>query len=74
MVPPPDVPPGIAAWDLGPGESAVLAWAAARPGTIAVIDDLAARRCAAAPRSRFKGRSGWCSSRSDAARSLLRDP
>jgi predicted nucleic acid-binding protein len=41
------VPPLIQAWDLGPGESSVLAWAHAHPGTLAVIDDLAARRCAA---------------------------
>lgn len=36
----------IAAWDLGPGESAVLSWAMAHPGTVAVIDDYAARKCA----------------------------
>jgi predicted nucleic acid-binding protein len=41
------VPPLIQAWDLGPGESAVLAWALAHPGALAVLDDLAARRCAA---------------------------
>ncbi len=41
------VPPLIQAWDLSPGESSVLAWAHAHPGTLAVIDDLAARRCAA---------------------------
>lgn len=40
------VPAMIQAWDLGPGESAVLAWAWLHPGTEAVIDDLAARRCA----------------------------
>lgn len=42
------VPPLIQAWDLGPGESAVLAWAHAHPGALAVLDDLAARRCATA--------------------------
>ncbi len=42
------VPPLIQAWDLGAGESAVLAWAHARAGALAVLDDLAARRCAAA--------------------------
>lgn len=42
------IPPLIQAWDLGAGESAVLAWAEAHPGTEALIDDLAARRCAAA--------------------------
>jgi predicted nucleic acid-binding protein len=41
------VPPVIQAWDLGPGESAVLAWATAHPGAEAILDDLAARRCAA---------------------------
>jgi predicted nucleic acid-binding protein len=38
----------IQAWDLGPGESSVLAWAYAYPGTEMIVDDLAARRCAAA--------------------------
>ena len=41
------VPSIIQAWDLGPGESAVLAWAHAHPDCEAIIDDLAARRCAA---------------------------
>jgi predicted nucleic acid-binding protein len=44
----PPIPPLIQAWDLGAGESAVLAWAQAHPGSEAIIDDLAARRCAAA--------------------------
>jgi len=43
----PPVPSLIQSWDLGPGESAVLAWAHANPGTEAIVDDLAARRCAA---------------------------
>jgi predicted nucleic acid-binding protein len=42
----PAVPPGILAWDLGDGESSVLAWALAHSGARAVIDDLEARRCA----------------------------
>jgi predicted nucleic acid-binding protein len=46
LVQSPSIPPSIASWDLGPGESAVLAWAAANPGTEIVCDDLAARRCA----------------------------
>jgi predicted nucleic acid-binding protein len=44
----PPIPPLIQAWDLGVGESAVLAWAYTRSGTEAIIDDLAGRRCAAA--------------------------
>lgn len=40
------VPLEIAAWDLGAGESQVLARVAERSGRIAVVDDLQARRCA----------------------------
>lgn len=36
----------ILAWDLGPGESAVLSYCLHHPGFIATIDDRAARRCA----------------------------
>ena len=36
----------IAVWDLGPGESQVLAHASAVPNSRAVLDDLEARRCA----------------------------
>ncbi len=43
----PTIPGLIQAWDLGPGESAVLVWAYSHPGTEAIIDDLIARRCAA---------------------------
>jgi predicted nucleic acid-binding protein len=42
----PAVSAAIQAWDLGPGESSVLAWCAARPGIEAIIDDLSGRRCA----------------------------
>ena len=48
VVPTPAVPPSIQAWGLGAGESAVLALACLQSGAEAVIDDLAARRCAAA--------------------------
>jgi|SRR6266446_2550494 len=44
----PSIPALIQAWDLGEGESSVLAWAYAHPGTQAIVDDLPARRCAAA--------------------------
>lgn len=42
----PVVPAEIIAWDLGAGETAVLAYAHLTPGWTAVIDDGAARRCA----------------------------
>lgn len=42
----PPVPKSVQSWDLGPGESAVLSRALAHPGTLAILDDLAARRCA----------------------------
>jgi predicted nucleic acid-binding protein len=45
-VPAPDVPPEVAVWELGPGETAVLALALAEKGSWAVIDDRDARRCA----------------------------
>lgn len=44
----PALPAEVAAWGLDVGEAAVLAVALGRPGTQAVLDDLAARRCAAA--------------------------
>lgn len=47
MVADPIIPAAIQVWDLGAGESAVLAWAQGHPGSEAVIDDLAGRRCAA---------------------------
>lgn len=40
------IPPLIQSWDLGAGESAVLTYAHANPGTTAIIDDGAGRRCA----------------------------
>jgi predicted nucleic acid-binding protein len=46
ILPGPPIPPAIAAWRLGPGESAVLALALAEAGSWAVVDDWGARRCA----------------------------
>jgi predicted nucleic acid-binding protein len=54
----PMTPPTIHAWDLGEGESSVLAWAHANPGTLAILDDLAARRCAATLRIPVRGTLG----------------
>jgi predicted nucleic acid-binding protein len=54
----PAVPAQIQAWGLGPGESSVLAWAHAHPGSEAVIDDLAARRCAGTLRIPVRGTLG----------------
>lgn len=48
VTPTPPVPTQIQSWGLGPGESSVLAWAHTHPGSEAIIDDLAGRRCAAA--------------------------
>lgn len=45
-VPVKTIPPLIQAWDLGEGETAVLAYALENPGMIAIIDDGAGRRCA----------------------------
>ena len=45
---PPPTPSTILAWDLDPGETAVLAWAYTHPGSLAILDDRAARRCASA--------------------------
>lgn len=40
------IPALIQSWDLGAGESGVLALAHANPGMLAIIDDAAGRRCA----------------------------
>lgn len=42
----PPIPDAVLEWGLGPGESSVLAFAHANDGVEAIIDDLAARRCA----------------------------
>ena len=42
----PSAPDEVLAWDLGSGETAVLADGLANPGWTAILDDGAARRCA----------------------------
>jgi predicted nucleic acid-binding protein len=78
----PAVPPGILAWDLGDGESSVLAWALAHSGARAVIDDLEARRCAESLGIPLRGtvglilrarRAGLIDSARDALERLRRD-
>ena len=54
----PPIPPEITAWSLGAGESAVLSWALANKNTEAIVDDLAARRCAAALQIPVRGTLG----------------
>ena len=53
----PDVPASDAllAWDLGAGETAVIAWSVNHPGVEAVLDDGAARACASVSGIRFRG-------------------
>ena len=42
---PPEVPASVVSWDLGAGESSVIATALQLPGAYAVIDDLNGRKC-----------------------------
>ena len=56
--PTPPIAEDITTWDLGPGESSVLALARVTAASIAVIDDLAARRCAQALGIALRGTVG----------------
>ena len=58
LVPSPPVAPFLAAWDLGDGESAVISSANGIPDAVAVLDDLAARRCAQAHGIKVMGTIG----------------
>ncbi len=58
VVPTPPMSPFLAAWDLGAGESAVISLAAEQSGSVVVLDDLAARRCAEAHGIPFTGTLG----------------
>ncbi len=53
-----DVDPIIAGWDLGAGENAVLTWARQYPGHEVILDDRAARDCAATLRIPVRGTLG----------------
>jgi len=57
-VQPPPIPAAIQAWDLGLGESSLLAYAQAHVNTLTIMDDLAARRCAASLNIDSKGTLG----------------
>ena len=46
IVPAPPAPPSVTNWKLDDGESSVIAVALQHPGSMAILDDLAARRCA----------------------------
>lgn len=52
------VPPVIAGWDLGLGESEVLAWAKSHTDYEAVLDDRAARNCALSLTIKVRGTIG----------------
>jgi predicted nucleic acid-binding protein len=46
VVPTPTIPDVVLVWDLDAGESAVMAVALDQPGSMVILDDLPARRCA----------------------------
>lgn len=52
------IPGEVLGWDLGPGESSVIAWALSHPGCLAIIDDLEGRRCAETLGLRLRGTLG----------------
>ena len=58
VLPAPAPPQEIAVWDLGAGESSVLAWAWSHPGSVAILDDLQGRRCASALQIPYIGTLG----------------
>jgi predicted nucleic acid-binding protein len=53
-----NIPTTITAWRLGAGESSVIALANEHPGTEAIVDDLAGRKCAASLNIALRGTLG----------------
>jgi predicted nucleic acid-binding protein len=53
-----EIPPLIMAWDLGKGETEVLAWAHLNSNYEAIVDDRAARNCASSVGIRVRGTLG----------------
>jgi len=64
----------VLAWDLGLGETAVLELARAFPGSTAVIDDLAGRRCAEALGLSLRGTVGLVLAAKQAGRLVAARP
>ncbi|MGZ3336515.1 MAG: DUF3368 domain-containing protein [Isosphaeraceae bacterium] len=58
VVPAPPAPPSVTNWKLDDGESSVIAVALQHSGSMAILDDLAARRCAQAMRLPMQGTLG----------------
>jgi predicted nucleic acid-binding protein len=58
VVPTPPIPELVGAWGLDSGESAVMAVALQQPDSQAILDDLAARRCARALNVPLQGTLG----------------
>ena len=58
VIPVVTIPNLILNWDLGQGESEVLAYGYLNKGTEIIIDDLAARKCATTLNIRFRGTLG----------------
>ena len=54
----PPAPPSVTNWKLDDGESSVIAVALQHSGSMAILDDLAARRCAQAMRLPMQGTLG----------------
>ena len=48
----------VLAWNLGPGETAVISYALAKPNATVILDDMAARKCAKSLGVRVKGTLG----------------